>query len=320
MTAEPTFTVRVAGRRPLADDTVALELRALDGAPLPRFEAGAHIDVHAGPGLVRQYSLCNPPSESDRYVIGVLRDPASRGGSAALHDGCPVGAQLTISAPRNHFPLQVQRRSVLLAGGIGVTPLLCMAHALQAAGTPFELHHCARSPAKAAFADELAAFGAQAHRHLHEDIAQQQAVLTPILQRQAVGDDEVYVCGPTAFIDWVCAQAEALGIAPARVHVEYFKPLAVDTTGDGAFEVKLASSGQVLHIPADRSVADVLVEAGVDLYTSCSEGTCGTCVTRVLAGTPLHRDVFLTDAEHDSGELFTPCCSRACSPLLVLDL
>ena len=131
---------------------------------------------------------------------------------------------------------------------------------------------------------------------------------------------KIYVCGPTGFIDWVLAQAQTLGIAKERMHVEYFKPLVVDTSDDGAFDVQLASSGQVLHIPANRSVADVLIEAGVDLYTSCAEGTCGTCVTRVLQGQPLHRDVFLTDAEHDSGEVFTPCCSRACSPLLVLDL
>ncbi|ARU03353.1 oxidoreductase [Comamonas serinivorans] len=322
MNPPETLTVQVVRRTPHTDDIVELELQALDAAALPRFEAGAHIDVHAGPGLVRQYSLCNPPADAGRYVIGVLRDPASRGGSAAIHERLTPGAQLQISAPRNHFPLQPARRSLLLAGGIGITPLLGMAHALHAAGTAFALHYCARSPARAAFLDTLAQapFGDRVQLHFDDGEPAQQLALAALLHQAAAADDEVYVCGPAGFIAAVCAAAEQAGVAKSRVHVEYFSAQAVDTSGDGAFAVKLARSGQVFHIPADRSVTSVLLEAGIDIYTSCEEGTCGSCVTRVLEGEPEHRDVFLTDEEHASGQQFTPCCSRARTPMLVLDL
>lgn len=313
--------VQIARRHAQTEDIIALELRPLDGL-LPGFEAGAHIDVHVGPGLIRQYSLCNAPGERERYVIGVLRDPRSRGGSAAIHERLREGARLAIGAPRNHFPLHGAKRSLLLAGGIGVTPMLCMAQALHEAGTEFALHYCARSRARAAFLERLENGPLQSQVHLHfDDGADAQKLdIAKLLQAAAASEEEVYVCGPAGFIGWICEAAARAGIARQRVHFEYFGAKPSDTSGDTAFDVKLARSGQVLHIPADRSVTSVLLEAGIDIYTSCGEGTCGSCVTRVLEGEIAHRDVFLTDEEHASGRQFTPCCSRARSALLVLDL
>jgi vanillate O-demethylase ferredoxin subunit len=321
MNSSDTTCVKIARRTLETADIVSLELRAPGGAPLPAFEAGAHIDVHVGTGIVRQYSLCNPPSECDRYVIGVLRDPASRGGSSAIHEGFAEGAIVEISRPRNHFPLVSGVRSILIAGGIGVTPLLCMAEALQAAGSDFVMHYCARSKDRTAFLNRIlqAPFASRVEFHFDNGEPSQKLDLDAVFA-QAGDSDEIYVCGPAGFIDWVCATAERAGIAKHRVRFEYFNAKPVDTSHDGAFDVRIASTGQVFHVQADRSITSVLGEAGIDIYTSCGEGTCGTCLTRILEGEPEHRDVFLTDDEHAAGEMFTPCCSRAKSALLVLDL
>lgn len=321
MGQDHTLQVLVARRHAQTEDIVELELRPTAGL-LPDFEAGAHIDVHIAPGLIRQYSLCNAPGQRERYVIGILRDPQSRGGSVAIHEHLQEGARVAISAPRNHFPLRAATPSLLLAGGIGVTPMLSMAQALHAAGTPFALHYCARSRSRAAFLDQLEGSPLRDQLHLHfDDGAQAQKLdIARLLQAAAATSEDIYVCGPSGFIDWVCQAADNAGIARQRVHFEYFSAKPIDTAGDGAFDVQLASSGQVFHIPADRSVTSVLLAAGIDIYTSCEEGTCGSCVTRVLEGEIEHRDVFLTDAEHACGQQFTPCCSRARSALLVLDL
>lgn len=310
--------VRVANRTCEAEGICSYELVTLDGAPLPAFEAGAHVDVHVGEGLVRQYSLCNAPGETHRYLIGVLRDPASRGGSQAMHERIECGARLTISAPKNHFGLVEAPHSVLLAGGIGVTPILAMAESLSGRGASFELHYSARSPERAAFRERIGAapFAGQAHFHFDDarrlDMAALLAGLAP--------DSHLYVCGPAGFIDYVLGTAREKGWPEAQLHVEHFAGAAVDTSTDGAFEVKLASSGKVIPVAADRSVLQVLNENGIDVPYSCESGVCGTCLVRVLDGVPDHRDMYLTDEEHDANDQFTPCCSRAKSRVLVLDL
>ncbi|OYD60225.1 UNVERIFIED_ORG: vanillate O-demethylase ferredoxin subunit [Burkholderia sp. CF145] len=321
MNASDTICVRITRRTQETADIVSLELCDPAGGPLPVFEAGAHIDVHVAPGVVRQYSLCNPSSERDRYVIGVLRDPASRGGSAAIHQGFAEGAIVEISAPRNHFPLAAAAGSILIAGGIGVTPLLCMAETLHAQGRNFVMHYCARSKERTAFLNRIrqSPFGSRVALHFDDENPSQKLDLDTEFAK-AGDSDEIYVCGPAGFIDWVCAAAERAGIAKHRVRYEYFNAKPVDTSQDGEFEVRIASTGQVIPIPPDRSIATVLADAGIDIYTSCGEGTCGTCLTRILEGQPDHRDVFLTDEERAAGEMFTPCCSRAKSPMLVLDL
>jgi vanillate O-demethylase ferredoxin subunit len=313
--------VRVARTAREAEDICVFELVRTDGAPLPAFEAGAHIDVHVGDGVVRQYSLCNPPHERHRYQIGVLRDAASRGGSVAMHDAIEEGAVLRVSAPRNHFPLAASGRSLLLAGGIGVTPILAMAESLAAQGAQFEMHYCARSPERAAFRERIAQapFAAHVHYHFDSGDAAQKLDLARLLA-EADADTHVYVCGPGGFIDYVVDTAKAHGLPGARVHLERFAAAAVDTTGDTAFDVRLASSGKVVTVPPDRTVVQALASAGVEVMVSCEQGVCGTCLTRVLEGVPDHRDAYLTDEERAANDQFTPCCSRSKSRVLVLDL
>ncbi|MEV4779392.1 PDR/VanB family oxidoreductase [Burkholderia sp. LMU1-1-1.1] len=315
------LNVRVERRTSEAEDICSYELVSVDGSPLPAFSAGSHIDVHVGPGLVRQYSLCNPPHETHRYLIGVLRDPASRGGSQGMHEKIHAGAELTISAPKNHFPLVDAKRSLLLAGGIGVTPVLAMAEALSAQGAMFEMHYCARSPERTAFCERIAAspFAAQVHFHYDSGAPEQKLDLAALLAGLDRGT-HIYFCGPGGFIDHVKATAAAQNWPEAQLHLEYFGAVAVDTGGDKAFEVKLASTGASYTVPAGVTVMQVLRDAGVFVAASCEQGVCGTCLTRVLEGVPDHRDLYLTEEEQAANDQFTPCCSRSKSPTLVLDL
>jgi vanillate O-demethylase ferredoxin subunit len=319
----PALRVRVARKAVEALDICSFELVAADGRALPAFTAGAHVDVQVPGGLTRQYSLCNPPHETHRYLIGVLRDPASRGGSAAMHERVREGDVLTIGAPKNHFPLAPQaHRHLLLAGGIGITPILCMAEQLAAAGADFALHYSTRSSERTAFHDRIRA-SAWADRvafHFDDGDAAQRLDLATLLAA-APPATHLYVCGPQGYIDAVLAAARARGWPEAQLHREYFAAAATAATaGDTAFEVELARSGRVVVVPADRTVVQALAAAGVEVPTSCEQGVCGTCLTRVLAGTPAHRDLYLTPEEQAANDQFTPCCSRATTPRLVLDL
>lgn len=314
--------VMVTSRRLEAEDIYSYELARNDGLPLPAFAAGAHVDVEVAPGVLRQYSLC-PSQHEQRYVIGVLKDPASRGGSVAMHENVQEGTTLKISEPRLLFPLAHDaKRSLLFAGGIGVTPILSMAERLQSAGSDFQLHYCARSQSRMAFRQQIldSSFAARAHMHFDDGAAQQQ-----LDARQVIGspDDAVhlYVCGPAGFMQHIISTAQALGWAEANIHREYFAPPENTSNAvDGSFEVMISSTGQVLQIPAGRACVDVLNEANLGIPVSCEQGVCGTCLVRVLEGTPEHRDLFLTDAEHQKNDQFTPCCSRSLSGRLVLDL
>jgi vanillate O-demethylase ferredoxin subunit len=316
-----TIAVRVANKVCEAESICSYELVSLDGAPLPPFEAGAHVDVHLDGGVVRQYSLCNAPGETHRYQIAVLRDAGSRGGSQAMHERVGAGSQLRISAPKNHFPLAEAKRSLLLAGGIGVTPILAMAEALARKGAAFEMHYSTRSPERAAFRQRIAdsSFASRVRFHYDSGDAAQQLDLARLLAGPDA-DTHLYVCGPQGFIDHVLGSAKALGWAAAQLHVEYFGNAGVDASGDQAFDVKLASTGKTVTVQAGQSVIEALAEQGIEIAYSCKEGVCGTCLTRVLEGVPEHRDLYLTEDEQAANDQFTPCCSRARTPVLVLDL
>lgn len=316
------LTVQVARIVREAEDIASFELVPPQGDALPGFDAGAHIDVHIQPGLVRQYSLCNRPGETHRYQIAVLRDPASRGGSVAMHERIAEGDLIRIGSPRNLFPLAKGQRHLLLAGGIGITPLLAMAETLALRGADFELHYCARSEARTAFRSRLQACAYASRVHFHfDDGAPSQKLDLAALAGAPAGGTHVHVCGPNGFIDHILATFREHGWSEANLHVERFASAAAaaDAT-DGAFEVELASSGQCLHIPAGTSVAHVLHAHGIDLPVACEQGICGTCLTRVLDGVPDHRDQYLTADEQAANDQFTPCCSRAHSARLVLDL
>jgi vanillate O-demethylase ferredoxin subunit len=314
--------VRVARKAIEAVDICTFELVDVKGRPLPAFSAGSHIDVHLPGGVSRQYSLCNDPTESHRYLIGVLRDPSSRGGSQAMHDEVHEGDVLQISAPKNHFALAHEaHRSVLLAGGIGITPILCMAERLAVAQADFELHYCTRSRQRTAFYERIcsSAFASRAHFHFDDGGPEQTLDIGRVLGAPQAAV-HVYVCGPKGFMDAVLATARSRGWPEPQLHYEFFSSDVAPTAGDTSFEVQLASSGRVIAVPVGKTVVQALAEAGVEVQTSCEQGVCGTCLTRVLDGAPDHRDMYLTPEEQAANDQFTPCCSRARSARLVLDL
>lgn len=322
MSAATWLRARVARKTMETDAICRLELVADGTQPLPPFTAGAHIDLRLPGGLVRQYSLSNAPSEAGRYVLGVLREPASRGGSAAVHQALAEGDVIEISAPRNHFALaDGAEQHLLLAGGIGITPLLSMAQHLAAGGQRFALHYCTRSRSHTAFLQALSApaLAPQVHHHFDDGDAAQKLDLAALLA-QPKGGVHLYVCGPKGFMDWVLATARQAGWPEAQLHYEFFAGEAVDLSNAGSFQVKLASSGRVIEVKQDQTVVQALAACGIDVPVSCEQGVCGTCLTRVLEGTPEHKDMYLTEEEQALNDQFTPCCSRALTPLLVLDL
>ena len=316
-----TLQVRVIAKTAEAQDISSFVLVDADGGALPAFTAGSHIDVHPPGGLMRQYSLCNDPRERDHYWIGVLRETAGRGGSAAMHDHVNVGDILTISAPRNAFELnEGARHSILIAGGIGVTPIMAMAERLALMGASFEMHYLARTRTRMAFHDYLLNRPYSSRIHLHfDDGAKDQLLDVPTRLRDYQAGVELYLCGPKGLMDHVLAKCKHW--PEHAVHREYFtaEPQA-GAAGDKAFKVKIKSSGKIFDIPANKTIVTVLAENGIDLPISCEQGICGTCLTGVVEGTPDHRDCFLNDHERAANDQFTPCCSRSKSDLLVMDL
>jgi vanillate monooxygenase ferredoxin subunit len=322
MANESTLIVKVEKKTIEALDICSFELVSTDAKPLPSFSAGSHIDVQIKSGLTRQYSLCNHPNEQHRYQIAVLRDPQSRGGSAAMHDDIHEGSEIQISPPKNHFPLAHDaKHSILLAGGIGVTPVLCMAERLANIGASFEMHYSARAEDRAAFRQRLlqCSFAKNVYFHFDDGAPEQKLDLTAVLDR-ANENTHLYVCGPGGFIDYVLATARGAKFKPEQIHFEHFGAKELDTSHDQSFKVKVASSGATFLVPAEKSIATVLSENGIEIPLSCEQGVCGTCITRVLSGIPEHRDLYFSDEEHAKNDQFTPCCSRSKSSELVLDL
>jgi len=314
--------VRVVRKNTEAANICTFELADPDGVALPAFSAGAHIDVQARDGLVRQYSLCNDPRETHRYLIGVLRAVDSRGGSHAMHDEVGEGDLIRIGEPRNHFPLaHGAEHSLLLAAGIGITPILCMAERLANIGAGFRLHYWARSRTHAAFVGriEQSSFAERAQFHFSEGLPAQRSNLDEVLARPDAAT-HVYVCGPTRFMDAALTAARRAGWREENLHREYFSADLLRSANDTEFVVKLASSGQSYTVGKNASALEVLAANGIVLPRSCEQGVCGTCLTGVLAGEPDHRDRVLTAQERARNDRFTPCCSRARSATLVLDL
>ena len=301
---------------PGADGIRAFEFAHPLGLPLPAWTAGAHVDVFIAPGLVRQYSLCGDPRDRYRYTIAVLRCQPSRGGSQAMHETLQRGSLIRIGMPRNQFALAPQaRRSVLVAGGIGITPILAMADALAARGERFELHYACRSRAHAAFRERTAHLG-EVHVYCHDEGRR----LDPgVLLAAREEGTHLYVCGPAGLTQAVLAEAARLGWPAECVHTERFSP-ADDVARGRPFTLRIASSGRVIDVPADRSALAALADAGIIIPSSCGQGLCGSCVTGVLNGEPDHRDHCLTPEAHAANDCFTPCCSRARGAGLVLDL
>lgn len=317
--------VWVRGIRIEADGVRSFELCPATGS-LPPATPGAHIDVHLPNELVRQYSLI-AGSDSTRYVIGVNRDANSRGGSRCLHEQLQVGAQLTISVPRNHFALHENAaHSVLIAGGIGITPLYAMAARLTELGRAWTLYYCVRTRQRAAFLDALEALARQGNGRLQlicdQEPGQAALDLAEVVARHDGADTHFYCCGPAPMI---AAYEQACAALPAeRVHLEYFSAAPQATGADAAaehgFRVRLARSGQSVEIPPGRSILEVLLERGMPIFNSCREGMCGSCETAVLDGQPEHRDRVLSAAERAAGNTMMICVSRCRGEELTLDL
>ena len=295
------------------------ELRACQDDALPSYQAGAHIDVTLGNGLVRQYSLCCNQPSPEHYRIAVKQEPQSRGGSAWLHTEAKEGDTLQISAPRNAFALaEASSSHLLFAGGIGITPVLSMAYALLRDGAEFHLHYFVRDEESVAFRDELSGTPLASFVSIHASLtAEQTALAVSSALENAASDTHAYTCGPGPFMTAVVDLAAArLGVS--NVHKESFSTPVADA-GDKAFVLRL-KDGREIEVAADRTALACLQEAGVEVDCSCEVGVCGTCQTRVIAGVPDHRDEFLSEQEKACNLWFMPCVSRGRTGVLVLDL
>lgn len=291
------------------------EFTPLAGGTLPGFTAGAHVDLHLPNGQVRQYSLCNPEGETQRYVIGVKRDANGRGGSRWVHDELRAGAVVHLGAPRNNFELHDDApHTVLVAGGIGITPIVCMVEKLRRFGRSWELHYSVRKRDEAAFVSVLRGDG----MHLHVDTEHGGAPLAvATIVAGAPTGSHLYCCGPGPMLD--AFEAAAAGRPTDHVHVERFTAV-MEAAASGGFTVKLARTGGSVYVTQGQSILDALRSKGIAIQASCEQGICGTCETRVLAGTPDHRDSLLSDDEKKANNVMMVCCSGSKEQILVLDL
>jgi tetrachlorobenzoquinone reductase len=311
---------RLTGIEDVARDTKLYTFARVEGGALPAYKPGAHIDLHLPNGLLRQFSLVVPNSDPASYVVGVKRDENSRGGSRYIIDEMKVGDRIKISAPRNNFPLiENADHVVLVAGGIGITPIWCMTQQLIALGRPWTLHYSCRSRADMAFLEALKALDPQSvHLHFDEEAGGKFVDLGAAIAA-APANSHFYCCGPNPMLK--AFEAAAASRPRSHVHVEYFTPKDdAAATGTGGFWVELARSGEEYYIPAGKKVLEVLFDAGVDVDYSCELGICGACETRVISGTPIHHDSVLSEEEQATNEKVMICCCGCATERLVLDM
>lgn len=308
--------VRISEIRQETNVTRRIELRPT-GDGLPPFTAGAHVDIQLPNGITRSYSLLNSQEDRDRYVVGVYLEPTSRGGSRYFHENISVGDELLISSPRNLFSLDEGAvPSVLIGGGIGVTPLLSMAARLSSLRRKWRLYYCCRSRPFAAFRDDLQAYGDQVTIRYDDE---SDGFLDIEAQMRAMPDAHFYCCGPKPMLTAFQDAARAADLPCAQVHLEDFKPTA-DIQLQGGFTIELARSGRILEVPAGKTILQVLQEAEITATSSCEVGICGECQTAVLEGIPDHKDSVLSDAERASNKAIMICCSGSKTEKLVLDV
>ncbi len=314
---DATLQLRVRRKETGATDVAVLELENTHGEPLPHWEPGAHIDLCLPNGMIRQYSLSGEPENRQVYRLGILRDPDSRGGSEYVVNRLQVNDLVEVRGPRNHFPLVASPRYIFIAGGIGVTPIIPMVGAAAAANAEWEIHYGGRTRESMSFVDELTdKAGSRLTLYPNDEVG-----LIPLgsLLASPTTDTVVYACGPAPLLE---AIENLTSTWPAgTVHMERFEPKEFeDDTSIDSFEIELAESGITLVVPPERSVLEVLEEADVEVYSSCQDGTCGTCETAVLAGEVAHRDSILTPAEQAANDRMYVCVSRAACTKLVLGI
>jgi len=315
-----TTKVRVSAISQETKDVSLLELHPVDRTALPSFSAGSHIDLHLKDGMIRSYSLINPSSETHRYVIGVKKEPHSRGGSRYIHEELGCGDQIAIGAPRNTFALREEAAcSILIAGGIGVTPLISMAQRLEELGRPWQLHYAAHA-GSAGFVSRLARFGAKVRFYFPTEFEREPRATRIDIAAIVAGaapEAHIYCCGPERML--TAFEAATARRVPDRSHIEHFAN-AQGVDKEGEFEVVLAKSGRSIAVASGKSILDTLLELGIDAPYSCMEGVCSSCETRVLSGIPDHRDLILSSEEHAANDRMMICCSRSKSRTLVLEL
>ncbi|WP_373882967.1 2Fe-2S iron-sulfur cluster-binding protein [Acinetobacter pittii] len=313
------YDVVVKNRHVEGGNIAVMEFESATSATLPKVEAGAHIDVHLPNGMVRQYSLCQNPNEEGKFRLGILRDPESRGGSVSAFDEIKDGMQIQVSEPKNLFPLLKAKHSVLIGGGIGITPLITMAYQLAHEGASFELHYCGASPEKCAFVDEIknGELAQYTTFHFKSEGASHRAFFESAIKDIDL-ESHIYTCGPVGFMDWVINLATTHDFPEQQIHKEYFQ-VETDTSGD-SFEVVAERSGKIIMVEAGETILQALAKEGIDIEMSCEQGVCGTCMCDVIEGEPDHRDVYFTDEEKASNEQILVCCSRSKTPRLVLDI
>ncbi|WP_339672141.1 Rieske 2Fe-2S domain-containing protein [Dasania marina] len=310
--------VQVARKWKAAEGISGFELVAITGQ-LPTFQPGAHIDVQMPNGITRQYSLTNGPGETQSYTIGVKLEPNSKGGSICMHEQVREGDVLVISAPRNNFPLRRDAiKTILIAGGIGITPLLSMARTLHHSGLSHELHYFCQSKEHMAFPKIIEEISSSLFPQLSLNPEQTAIKISGLLENYQ-SDMHLYVCGPGPMLEVTREIAHKFGWPDQSIHFEYFKNTH-EIDDSSSFEVELARSGMTLQVPAGKTILEVARENGVDVPSSCEQGACGTCIATVLEGEPDHQDVYLSESEKNSGKCLMTCVSRAKSVRLVIDL
>ncbi|MEE2058132.1 PDR/VanB family oxidoreductase [Rhodococcus artemisiae] len=314
--SEVDLDLTISDRRMLTTDIVALDLTSATGELLPNWAPGAHLEMNLDNGLSRQYSLCGDPADRRTWTVAVLREPDSRGGSDYIHDHLPTGSKVKCRGPRNNFPLEGARTYKFVAGGIGVTPILPMIRVAEATGIPWTLLYGGRSLESMAFQDELSRYGSKVtlwpqDTHGLLDLAGELGCPEP--------DGAIYCCGPEPLLNAIEGRCDSVWPTGA-LHVERFRADLPDLTHARPITVELAQSGMTLEVPADKSILEILTDAGIEVDASCEEGTCGTCEVVVLEGTPEHHDVVLTEDERESGECMMICVSRSKGTCLKLDL
>ena len=318
--SEKTLQAFVHTLRYEAKDIISVDLRPVGGGEFPAFTAGSHIDLHLPNGMVRSYSLSNSSDERHRYVVGVLRDRASRGGSRCVHEALRVGMPISISEPRNHFGLHEDAtRSVLVAGGIGITPMLSMARRLSKLGKPFEMRYYARDREGAAFLEELQALGMPLQLRFDTEAGGPPDMKSELSQCGGGAGVHFYSCGPTPMLDAFEKSCSELGY---ESHIERFTAVEVAASADAkaSYTVELRKSGKVIEVTPEKSLLDTMLDAGVDVPYSCCEGICGSCETAVLEGEPDHRDSVLSPKEQAANKTMMVCVSGCKSSKLVLDI
>ncbi|MDC5331392.1 PDR/VanB family oxidoreductase [Acinetobacter baumannii] len=313
------YDVVVKNRHVEGGNIAVMEFESATSTTLPKVEAGAHIDVHLPNGMVRQYSLCQNPNDEGKFRLGILRDPESRGGSVSAFDEIKDGMQIQVSEPKNLFPLLKAKHSVLIGGGIGITPLITMAYQLAHEGSSFELHYCGASPEKCAFVDEIknGELAQYTTFHFKSEGASHRAFFESAIKDIDL-ESHIYTCGPVGFMDWVINLATTHDFPEQQIHKEYFQ-VETDTSGD-SFEVVAERSGKIIMVEAGETILQALAKEGIEIEMSCEQGVCGTCMCDVIEGEPDHRDVYFTDEEKASNEQILVCCSRSKTPRLVLDI